>query len=54
MRMKKYELAIMKAYKRDSQNLYKSIKTTCNKRAVCKIEVAGWQVMVRIFASWRA
>jgi len=45
--IKKYELAITKAYKRDNKNLFKSIQTAShNKRVESKIQVADWQLKV--------
>jgi len=38
----------METYKRDNQNLFKSIKTACNKRVASKIEVADWQLKVMV------
>jgi len=38
----------MKTYKRDSQNLFKSINTAYNKRIASKIEVADWQLKVMV------
>ena len=38
----------MKTYKRDDQNLFKSIKTAYNIRVASKIEVADWQLTVRV------
>jgi len=46
--MKKYELAIMKTYKKDYQNILKSMKTAYDKRVVCKLEVADWQLEVMV------
>jgi len=40
MHMKKYELTIIKTYKTDNENPFKSIKTEHNKRIASKIEVA--------------
>jgi len=48
MHMKKYELAIVKRYKSDNQNLFKSIKTAYNRRVASKIEVADWQLKVMV------
>ena len=38
----------MKTYKRDNQNLLKSIKTAYDKRVAYKIEVADWQLKVTV------
>jgi len=38
----------METYERDNQNLFKSIKTACNKRVASKIEVADWQLKVMV------
>jgi len=46
--MKKYELIIMKTYKRGNQNLSKSIMTAYNKRVACEIKVADWQLKVMV------
>jgi len=46
--MKKYELEIMKTHKKTIRNLFKSIKTACNKRVASTIEVADWQLKVMI------
>ena len=45
--MKKYELAIRKkTYKVDDKNLFRSKKTTYNKRLASKIEVADRELKV--------
>jgi len=49
--MKKYELAIVKRYKSDNQNLFKSIKTAYNRRVASKIEVADWQLKVMVLGT---
>jgi len=46
--MKKYELIIMKTYKRGNQNLSKSIMTAYNKRVASEIKVADWQLKVMV------
>ena len=38
----------MRAYKRDNQNLFKSIKTAYNIRVASKIEVEDWQLKVMV------
>jgi len=48
MHIKKYELAIMKTYKKDYQNILKSMKTAYDKRVVSKLEVADWQLKVMV------
>ena len=48
MHIKKYELAIMKTYKKDYQNILKSMKTAYDKRVVSKLEVADWQLKVTV------
>ena len=54
MHIKKYELAIIKTYKKDNQTLFESIKTAYNKRVASKIKVADWQQSVKwdIFCSY--
>jgi len=48
MHMKKYELTVVKMYKNDNQNLFKTIKTAYNKRVASKIEVTNWQLKVMV------
>jgi len=38
----------MITYRKDRENLFKSIKTAYDIRVACKIEVANWQLKVMV------
>jgi len=46
MHMKKIRAGNEETYKEDNKNLFKSKKTTYNKRVASKIEVADWELKV--------